>query len=219
MYESGQCTDCTEGMYCNGFALTAPSGLCKQGYYCPTGSEVWTQIVCPIGQHCPEGSSEPVDCLPGSYTDYEGAYECIECPERFYCVPDLTTPGDISTVLQSCPEGFFCPNGTHYNWQPCPSGTFSDVKELKEASECMPCTGGQYCEGVNNTAPTGPCWPGYYCSSGADRPNPLMLNDSQCPEGTTHPIIGHACPTGHFCKEGTIYPDPCPAGTFQVSST
>ena len=42
-----------------------------------------------------------------------------------------------------------------------------------------------------------------------------MLNDSQCPTDTVHPIIGHACPPGHFCVGGTIYPQGCPAGTYQ----
>ena len=60
--------------------------------------------------------------------------------------------------------------------------------------------------GVNLTAPTAPCWPGYYCVSGVDKPNPLYLNDTQCPEDTVHPIIGHACPTGHYCVEGSEYP-------------
>lgn len=59
------------------------------------------------------------------------------------------------------------------------------------------------------------CWAGYYCISGVDRPNPVMLNDSQCPVDTVHPIIGHVCPTGHYCPVGTDYPIPCNPGTYQ----
>lgn len=69
--------------------------------------------------------------------------------------------------------------------------------------------------GTNLTSPTGDCWPGYYCISGVDKANPLMLNDSQCPTGTTHPIIGHLCPAGHYCPSGTDYPIGCPAGSYQ----
>lgn len=69
--------------------------------------------------------------------------------------------------------------------------------------------------GVNLTTPTGVCMDGYYCVSGVDKANPLMLNDSQCPTGTVHPIIGHQCPTGHYCPEGTEYPIGCPAGSYQ----
>ena len=74
-----------------------------------------------------------------------------------------------------------------------------------------------FISGVNRTAPSGLCWPGYYCISGADRPNPLMLNESQCPTDTVHPILGHACPPGHYCLLGASYPVACPEGSYQVS--
>ena len=70
--------------------------------------------------------------------------------------------------------------------------------------------------GVNLTAPSGDCKRGYYCVSGADKPNPVMLNDTQCPEGSVHPIIGHICPAGHFCPEGSSFPEVCPKGFYQV---
>ena len=70
--------------------------------------------------------------------------------------------------------------------------------------------------GVNNTSPTDECWPGYYCVSGVDRPNPLYLNDSQCPTDTVHPRIGHACPTGAYCVQGSDYPEGCAPGYYQV---
>ena len=69
--------------------------------------------------------------------------------------------------------------------------------------------------GVNLTTPTGPCMDGYYCSSGVDRADPLMLNDTQCPTGTVHPIVGHTCWAGHYCPEGSDYPIGCPAGSYQ----
>jgi len=65
------------------------------------------------------------------------------------------------------------------------------------------------------TSPSGPCSSGFYCVSGVDRSNPLMLNESQCPTGTVHPIIGHQCPVGHYCPVGTDYPIGCPAGSYQ----
>ena len=65
----------------------------------------------------------------------------------YYCIPDNTVPGDVSTVITLCPPGFFCPNGTHYDWQPCPAGTYSDQPGLREALECTPCDAGHYCQG------------------------------------------------------------------------
>ena len=66
------------------------------------------------------------------------------------------------------------------------------------------------------TSPSGLCAAGYYCTSGADRSNPFMLDSAQCPTGTVHPIIGHECPTGSYCPEGTDLPIGCPAGTYQT---
>ena len=117
------------------------------GYYCPGGSDVATDVICPIGMHCPEGSSEPHDCMAGMYTDYEGASECHICPEGFYCVPELVIPGIVSTVTWPCPQGFFCPNGTGHDWQPCPAGSYGNSLGLAEALECTPCDGGYYCAG------------------------------------------------------------------------
>lgn len=65
----------------------------------------------------------------------------------YYCVPELVTAGVVSSIKTLCPTGYFCPNGTGYDWQGCPAGTYSSVLGLKSASECTPCTGGQYCQG------------------------------------------------------------------------
>ncbi|XP_013391352.1 uncharacterized protein LOC106159584 [Lingula anatina] len=213
-----QCTDCTEGYYCNGVALIEPSGPCSAGYYCPTGSSVETAVVCPIGQHCPQGSARPLDCVAGTYTDIEGAAVCQECPEGYYCIPEVVIPGSVNSIMTTCPEGFYCPNGTGHNWQACPAGTFSNVTNLRTAQECTPCMPGMHCQGINLTAPAGSCAEGYYCVSGADRANPLMLNESQCPTGTVHPVIGHECPAGFKCPAGSSYPVPCPAGMYQDST-
>ena len=70
--------------------LTAPVGDCDQGYYCPLGVAVSspTEYPCPIGLHCPTGSDRPQPCLPGTFTNLTLQYECIECPDKFYCVPE-----------------------------------------------------------------------------------------------------------------------------------
>lgn len=75
-----------------GFFPELPSiAIFISGYYCPLGSSVETQIICPIGKHCPEGSSEPVDCLEGSYSGATGQVTCTECPEgiSFYAYQTL----------------------------------------------------------------------------------------------------------------------------------
>lgn len=69
--------------------------------------------------------------------------------------------------------------------------------------------------GTSLTSPSGQCMEGFYCVSGADRSNPLLLNGTQCPLDTVHPIIGDQCPEGHYCPFGTDFPIGCPAGTYQ----
>lgn len=69
--------------------------------------------------------------------------------------------------------------------------------------------------GNNLTSPSGQCDEGYYCVSGVDKSNPVMLNDTQCPTSSIHPIIGHICPAGHYCPQGTDFPVACPAGSYQ----
>ena len=78
---------------------------------------------------------------------------------------------------------------------------------LTAAQDCTPCDAGMYCQGTNLTQPTDVCSPGYYCISGVDKPDPLMIDENQCPTNSVHPIIGHICPLGHFCEAGTVYPE------------
>ena len=113
--------------------------------------------------------------------------------------------GVQSSTKHDCPEGFYCPNGTGADWKQCPSGTYSDRKNLVREQDCTKCSAGQYCEGTNLTEPTGNCSAGFYCVSGAASPNPYMTNLTQCPAHFEHITIGDVCPRGHFCKEGSAF--------------
>lgn len=51
--------------------------------------------------------------------------------------------------------------------------------------ECQPCLLGYYCDAEGLSVPSGPCWEGFFCLEGTDRPDP-PLRDSRggpCPEG------------------------------------
>lgn len=65
----------------------------------------------------------------------------------YYCVPALTIAGNAGTSKTPCPEGYYCPNGTGYDWKSCPAGTYNNVTGLSKDSECTPCPGGHYCQG------------------------------------------------------------------------
>lgn len=56
------------------------------------------------------------------------------------------------------------------------------------------------------SSPSGPCLPGYYCTSKARIPNPV--NDE----------AGNLCPAGHYCPPGSSKPELCPTGTFLPQS-
>ena len=55
--------------------------------------------------------------------------------------------GNIQSIHAPCPAGYYCPNGTHYNWQPCPAGTYSNSLMLGKAGQCTACDPGYYCNG------------------------------------------------------------------------
>lgn len=65
----------------------------------------------------------------------------------YYCLPELVTEGDPTSVRTPCPSGYFCPNGTGHNWQPCPAGTYSPTAGLRSVEECTPCSAGHFCQG------------------------------------------------------------------------
>lgn len=100
------------------------------------------------------------------------------------------------TVGGPCPEGFYCPEGTDEPY-PCPRGTFNNQTKRQSLDHCYNCTPGMFCSEKNMTKPTGLCWAGYYCNSGAS-----VANEIPCPEGK-------------YCKLGTFDPERCPPGTFR----
>ncbi|KAH0623289.1 hypothetical protein JD844_031443 [Phrynosoma platyrhinos] len=197
------CQPCPAGHYCNGTGLAVPSGLCAAGFYCiagaitPTPTDGISGAPCPVGHFCPLGSDRPTPCSPGFYMAETHRQEwCHTCPEGNYCIP--------GHLPQLCPKGFYCPEGTGLNWQPCPPGTYGPNQGASSHTECRACDGGKFCMHHNATDVTGTCWEGYYCTQGSDRPNPdTYLN-------------GHAgpCPFGHYCPKGTAVPQQCPMGTF-----
>ncbi|KAM4702881.1 uncharacterized protein WCC33_011421 [Rhinophrynus dorsalis] len=181
------CQICEAGYYCD--REIEPVGdltkfICPQGYFCPTGTHYGTQhscpagtygtrpgltsitecITCPTGKYCKGlGQDAPTgDCSPG-YWCKEGAKEehpndglsGVRCPSGHYCT-----------------AGFYCLQGTGFDWKPCPPGTYSSETGLESVFGCRVCDGGKYCMLYNATHVTGDCSDGYYCTAGSQLPNP-----------------------------------------------
>ena len=86
-------------------------------------------------------------------------------------------------------SGHYCPNGTKFDTEfRCPPGSYNPVTKATAPTDCIDCPGGQYCQGYANSAPTGNCSAGWYCSGGAEMPN-----------DTAH---GGECQPGYYCPEG-----------------
>ena len=168
-------------------------GICPEGFYCPPASSL--PIVCPNGT---------VGIEPG----LSDAGQCDDCPSGYYCPGNATansTSGegvDLYQVRYDCPSGFYCETNSSAP-RPCPEGTFGISANLHNASGCLPCPGGHYCEeGTGSSGGTGLCAEGYYCTSGATTPTPI--------DGVT----GGICMDGFYCGEGTVTPQPCRGGKF-----
>jgi hypothetical protein len=90
-----QCTNCTSGEGCDSGGTPI---VCAKGYYCPAGTTTSTPSEykapagsyigytgakneydnepCGLGKFCPTGSTDPQDCLAGTYSDIIRAAEC-----------------------------------------------------------------------------------------------------------------------------------------------
>lgn len=124
--------------------------------------------------------------------------------------------------IQPCPAGFYCPQGTGHGFlNACPLGTYSPVRGLSAAAECLVCEAGFYCpDGSSQRHSVAPI----PCPAGTFNPrngSGHAFNCQPCPAGMACPNISLTAPAvhcaeGYFCPNGTVTPNqfPCPPGTF-----
>jgi hypothetical protein len=189
IYHVDNCTDSPAGFYTT-LNSTAVVGQCEPGFYCPVGSSSPTQVPCPARYYRQEygaGSAE----------------DCSLCIAGGYCAGGNVVPA-VCTAGSYCPTGIHAPIG-------CSIGTYSAQTGLSGVEQCTSCAGGSYCDQIGLTTPRGLCEAGFYCVSGANSSRPAYTSNFS--ENSVFSSSGQ-CPRGHYCPEGTTYPQVCPEGTY-----
>eukprot|EP00163_Fabomonas_tropica_P011852 TRINITY_DN227_c0_g2_i1.p1 TRINITY_DN227_c0_g2~~TRINITY_DN227_c0_g2_i1.p1 ORF type:complete len:7500 (+),score=2428.07 TRINITY_DN227_c0_g2_i1:177-22676(+) len=222
--------NCAMGHFCPNGTLTVNQNPCPPGTVndktnmfqveqceaCPgrfwcgwaTGGASNPPTTCPAGFYCPPGTSYPnqYPCPPGSYSNRTGlinATECTTCPPGSYCAGiGETTPSG------ACSAGYYCPAGTGVSTaNPCPAGTWTDQTNLYDASQCFPCSPGNWCPQAS--ASETPCPPGTYVEFNNTGTAPtstagLGVDADQCKR----------CPAGSYCPSGSPLPLDCGTGKY-----
>ncbi|XP_072282810.1 uncharacterized protein [Pyxicephalus adspersus] len=200
------CNVCPAGKYC--LPQMTPQ-LCPRGFFCPQGTGLnWT--ACPPGTYSSEPGLESVSdcrlCDGGKYCMFYNATSASgNCSAGYYCIVGSQIPNpevELSGFAGPCPSGHYCTSGSIVP-SPCPAGTFSSMTKLHSESECSPCPPGHFCDSPGLVIPTGQCYEGFYCVSSSTSSQPLIVG-----------YTGGPCPPGHFCPAGSVFPQPCPAGTY-----
>jgi hypothetical protein len=202
-----QCVACEGGKACLSHGLSSPTGPCANGYYCVSGSNTFTPTdgvmgnICPSGTSCGAGSASPHICDPGSYSPLPGQASCLICPAGYFCLAAA-----VNYSSNACPPGYYCPNGTVSAHQyPCPPGTYRSLPLGINAASCLSCPGGQYCAGQAQTAVSGNCAGGYYCTTRVSSPTPAAGGSDG---------VGGPCEAGTFCPSPSVAPSNCTAGRY-----
>ncbi|ETO67181.1 hypothetical protein F444_15794 [Phytophthora nicotianae P1976] len=212
---------CDAGAYCSS-TNTDAALPCKEGFYCVQGSYTATPTgqnnslgtigdVCTRGHYCPQGTSNPIPCLPGTYsetTQNVNASYCLPCSPGFICSASgivtpfekcpagFICPGGESTATQLCHKGSECPEGS-FEPRPCPAGTFADEKGL---ASCKLCPERYYCEAGSFTPLI--CPQGYYCplQTPSPRKYPCLAGSFGDQTALASSKECAQCPPGKFCS-------------------
>ncbi|XP_041090793.1 scavenger receptor class F member 1-like [Polyodon spathula] len=189
------CKRCAEGRFCPEGAAD-PGWPCARGRFCPAGTvkEVncpggtYTQqqgaaslnecLKCPTGFYCPEGTSDPLPCPRGMFNPLQGQDDATDC--RLCYAGKACTQMALPQPDVDCMEGFTCPPGSsrpNALENACPPGTFSNLNNLTDRSQCGLCPPRHACvRGTGGTQrPPVPCFAGVAPLPYIELPNPKRI--------------------------------------------
>ena len=113
---------------------------------------------CQPGYYCPEGSHQQTPCTPGLYCELTGLHAPTNsCEPAYYCPSGSSSPQE-----EPCPVGHYCPLETAIP-VPCSNGTYNPSIKQDEASDCLPCEAGYYCNETGASTTSGECAPRKSC--------------------------------------------------------
>ena len=152
--------------------------------------------------------SRQYPCPGGTFTistSLTSAAGCTACTAGFYCPPGSHREFD-------CPPGHFCPiNTADYRDSPCPAGKYNPLNRKSASGDCLDCPKGKYCP-AGTSIPID-CPKGTYrdalggdsadsSSAGGSAPCTRCPGGSQCPtEGLENHIL---CGPGKFSPVGSL---------------
>ena len=140
-------------------------------------------------------------------------------PHYVVAAPDSGTSYPLN-IGGPCPPGGYCPRGSAAPTA-CPLGFFANVTGASNASVCIPCVPGYYCEGSSLPYPTGPCSPGYFCNgmpvTFAVIPSfsARVYLASHIPAGSATTPTQWVTPPGYYSLSASPSAFACQPGTFQ----
>ena len=146
-----------------------------------------------------QDENSTTECIAGKFLALHVINNtCLECPAGYECSENGTFWPKI------CKEGYY--KTSSENCIPCPEGTFSFMKGIKDSSLCILCPPGTICDkkGINNLNGIKNCQEGYVCGEATG-----FFQKEKCPKGFyckegTYPLIEYElkCPEGYICSEG-----------------
>ena len=177
---------------------------CPEGSYCPENTKYSTEFLCPPGSYSNQTGlstiSQCTPCNPGRYCAGEGK-------SYLYCIyiAKLLYQFLLASAVCEIPLVFLNHISTQYLIyilliQNLVSITGETNHHL---SNCLVMYFNQtLITSSGNTAPSGLCSPGHFCTQGAKNSTPT--------DGAT----GDVCSAGRFCVSGSVVGEGCPVGTF-----
>jgi hypothetical protein len=132
----------------------------------------------------------------------------------YYTTP-LTDPVTLRWGQSPCPQGLYCTKGAQ---RACPPGRFGGSSGLFSQACSGPCAPGYYCSSGSWTQAQHECGTGLdvpgsvYCPAGSGGPTQALPGEKTVGGGPSTRSATVPCPSGSYCLEGES--SSCPAGKF-----